>query len=397
MGKKTDFFLRSTALLSILFFTFLIGNNWIRGSALKWSSGLHKGGDLLQHYAAGHFAKTQQWHDLYHGEHLGLWINDWLKTHNIPHATILEHFNYVYPPLLASIASLCLLLSFEVWINLFATIIVGAFFLSLVLLHRQFTSHKSTVPLLALGIPSFYFTLIPFQTSTLSLLFVCAACFLLKQNRAILAGWLLGMILFKPQFAACLAAIFTLTSQWKLVIGIMLGVSTWMIGGLLIFGIEPTQYWLSSMLHMNQGGQFIKAGMDQSWAAFIQSDSPIPSPLAKNIGLAFGLICLVMFGFKLHRFKNSAQITCAFASALYTIVTPYIGYYEILLAIPWWWLSAKDYSTSCKNQWLIGAFWLISLLTLAGSAGLPTLTPVLMTIWLMASLNFYGSNVRPIK
>src|SRR5262249_42088034 len=71
--------------------------------------------------------------------------------------------------------------------------------------------------------PGLYATVLHGQLSFVSVLAISAALLALHRERTFVAGVALGLLVFKPHWAAAAAAVFLLSREWRVVAGIVAG------------------------------------------------------------------------------------------------------------------------------------------------------------------------------
>lgn len=392
--RKIDLTFKIIGVFSIVFFFAVVGLNWFFGDARHWKDGNIKDGDLVQHYAAGILWKEKNISALYQNYQLGYWINDWRKDLKLGNP--LQHFNYVYSPIIAWLSSLSIGLPFAVWLKewfIFSTLLYA---IALWLIFRFLISQKNKIllPVLlaTIGFPSFYYALIPLQNTTLTLCILCAAAILANRKKEYLAGLALSCAFYKPQFMPYLAFFIFIAGNWKIPLGIVIGSATWLGIGIFICGIEANRLWMQSLLQMIHGKQFILQGLNQSWTGFFSSLFTYAS--RQEISFASHLLSLILalaagnlirFAPKKIEWKPSYTIFAAFT--YYLLASTYVGHYEILLGLPWWLIFICHGKWTSQKLILTALFWCISLFSITGLVTGISLTAPFLMLWLFGSLS----------
>ncbi|MFQ3670350.1 MAG: glycosyltransferase family 87 protein [Verrucomicrobiia bacterium] len=386
--NKVEF---SLALLPALFFTVagLLVVDWSRPGF--WTSGSPMSGDLIQHYAAGVFLDQERHSDLYRGFHLGDWITDYTAQLHPESTYTIVRFNYVYSPLCAGIARAFTSIPFPLltwaWLaGCFAAYLAAAACLAQA---QVFAPRFRFIDLLWLiGFPSFFLTLIPMQNTVLTLAIAAASGWLLHLQRPFLAGLVFACAAYKPQLLPPVAAFLLLCGQWRFAVGVGLGGSAWLLLGILWLGWPLHALWLESLSNMADGVQFQREGLNQSWRGFFLS---LPATQASADGLwliTSGLLTAATWWLACRWLRRGGPPADLLWIALtwWLAISPYVGHYELLLGIPWWFRMLRN-RPSWPNRALVTLFWLTSALSISGLIGHQlNLSAPLLTTWLLGSL-----------
>jgi hypothetical protein len=112
-------------------------------------------------------------------------------------------------------------------------------------------NERSTVLLLAVAFPGFFYLIVWGQTSALALACFTAAFFFLRDARPFLAGVALGCLISKPQLGIAAAFIFVFTGAWRVIAGGMLSAAAQMAVPLIYYGrengLESLRAWMHAM------------------------------------------------------------------------------------------------------------------------------------------------------
>lgn len=353
--------------------------NYLQGNGSTWAGGGHVFSDLTQHYVAGRLWREGQRREIYRDFQLGDAINQWSREtlpDNSPSNGI-KNFNYVYSPLVLWLAAQAADLSYSTWCALWLTVLgaswLGALFLLLRALPEAFRTDFDTI-MLYLGFPSFYLALIPGQNTPVTLLIGASAILLMRRGAPMLAGLVMACAFYKPQLMPGLFLFMAARGEFRFCLGLALGNMLWLVLGLLSGGTQTHLWWLQSLRDMNQGMQFIKPGMNQSWSAWLPPGSLWSSLPALFLPLAAG--------FWSRRLPLQAAPALACALAVTLTASPYLGYYELLLGLPWWWWHWR------REGGMVRAFlfWVSAWLAMAGLFLKTPLAAPPLLIWLIWTL-----------
>ncbi|MFZ5807307.1 MAG: glycosyltransferase family 87 protein [Verrucomicrobiota bacterium] len=369
--KKVEWGFRFTGVFSFLFFFVVVILNGWSGDARRWAVGGLKDGDLVQHYAAGVLWKKNQMNAIYQNYQLGQWVNDWRKDLNSKKK--LNRFNYVYSPLIAWGAGKLTVAPFEWWLKGWFFISIACYGAALVFLFcsLQWKRPPLSLILVAAGFPSLYYTLIPSQNTTLTLLILSAAALFLTQKKNWLAGLVLSCAFYKPQFAPYWGLFLFLCGDWKTTLGLIAGSLGWLGLSLVICGVEANRLWIESLIFMMRGDQFVLQGLNQSWTGFFLSVFPEwPRSLSALCAHSVALMILAWLVFKIRALKKrgawNESFTLWVAAFWYLLASAYVGHYEILLGLPWWLICIQRSQWTWPQVLLTAMFWLLSLFSISG-------------------------------
>lgn len=355
----------------------VLGNLWF-GQGATWAWGGIKCGDLVQHYGAGLMWNGGRGADLYQDFQLGAFLNQWRAAMD-PSSTgeSLRNFNYVYAPLVAWISAACTRWDYSVWIQAWLALSLAAYAGAFVLLRlwapRAFTCDFFTLALFA-GFPSFYFALVPGQNTPLTLAIAAGSLLLLARERPAWAGLVFSCAFYKPQIMPAVLLVMAVAGFPRFCAGLVLGNLAWLGLGWALCGTEVHLGWLQSLLGMTDGTQFQKSGMNQSWAGLLA--------FLPHAGPVIGLAVPALVGGHLRRTGQEAApaLACALATGLAS--SPYVGYYEVLLGLPWAWWTFRNGG----GRGSIVLFYACAWIAVGGLFWQTGIAAPFLTAWLVATL-----------
>lgn len=413
-------FLHVGALMTLVLGAGWIGWMWATGTEYTWgnrtpsdffagqpakSHGPAKGGDLIQHYAAGNLWRDGQKMDLYTDYRLGKWINGWYEGHGILDAGSHDRLNYVYSPLVSQIAAWGAGLPFTVWMPVYLgtsilSYLVGVWLLVRFLIPSRLLSDEGM--LVAFAFPSFYFTLTPFQTSTITLLIFVAAGCLLKEGRSFLGGLLVSCAFYKPQLMPWLAAFLLLAGNVRAGVGIIIGSALWLGATILFCGWSETMVWLSILRGMAHGEQFVLKGLNQTWTGCLGEWFTASPSWAGKFGFILGVAIFFWLAWKIRTRweRRDGPWPLFLGCAAWTVCSTYVGYYEILLTLPCCLGVLCADKLEGRRILLTLLLWIFSLFSISGVATSSStghslnLTAPLITFYLIGAVYLLESSAR---
>jgi hypothetical protein len=398
-------FLFRSALLTV--FLLLLGvalGNHAFGTRTTWAWGGIKCGDLVQHYGAGLLWKEERTQELYRGFALGDFLNAWKNEIDpTPRKGGIERFNYVYAPLVAWASALGTQWSYATWVSLWIPLCLAAFLGSYAWLRgvELSTFPLEFVPLLLFfGFPSFYFALIPGQNTPLTLFIACAATWCLARRSPWIAGLVFSCAFYKPQLMPSVFLFMLAAGQWRFALALAWGNLLWLVLGLGLCGFPAHAAWIESLRDMSAGLQFQKPGMNQSWTGLVSLFQPDSPGLRTAASLVFGLGVPGAAGWFfrksiLSRDPRAAVWAVMAALAVGLVASPYLGYYEVLLGLPWAWVTTRRDPGTRGIVWAV-VFWLISWVAVGGVVWTFPLAAPLLAVWLLVTFRVFSGKQSPL-
>ncbi|GAB4251240.1 MAG: hypothetical protein OHK005_18380 [Candidatus Methylacidiphilales bacterium] len=356
-----------------------------------WTSGAPMSGDLIQHYAAGVFLEQGKEAELYRGFKLGEWITDYTAKLQPGSTYSVVRFNYVYSPLCAGISRAFVGVPFPpltwAWLAMCCLAYVAA--IDWIVRTGLFAPHFRFVDALwCAGFPSFFLTLVPMQNTALTLAIASAAGWLLHLGRPFWAGLVFASASYKPQLLPVIAGFVFLCGGWRFALGVGLGGVAWLGIGIVWLGWPLHELWLESLTNMADGTQFQREGLNQSWRGFFLS-WPMTEPFATGLWVGTSLVLTgVTWWLTLRWRRRGGQAADPLWIGLTwcLMVSPYVGHYELLLGLPWWFRVFRT-TFGWIGKGLVALFWLTSALSITGLASdQMNFSAPLLTLWLIGSL-----------
>ena len=178
--------------------------------------------------------------------------------------------------------------------------------------------------------------------------FLCAALLgagaILVRSRWLLAGLLLGLATFKPQFGLLVPIVLVLTGQWRVIASASVTVGAVATLATLAFGSQVWSDWLAL-------SATAQAAMAQGVIGYAKMQSPFAGLMLLGAGASFAYLFQIGVGIAVigsviwvswRREYSLAHASLMLAGA--PLMTPFILDYDlVLLAFPLIWLAATGY------------------------------------------------------
>lgn len=379
------------ALLPALFFafSFALVLDWSRPGF--WASGTPMSGDLIQHYAAGTFLAEGRENDLYRGFRLGEWITEYSARLDPDSTYTVVRFNYVYSPLCAGLSRWFVGFPFPPLTWLWLAFSLAAYVAAVLWMNRSgvFSPGFRLVDALWLaGFPSFFLSLVPMQNTPLTLAIASAAAYLFHRGFPFAAGLVFACASYKPQLLPLVAGFVLLGGGWRFFLGVGLGGLAWLLLGIACLGWPLHALWLESLSNMADGVQFQREGLNQSWRGFFLTLPATASAASWLWPLTSVMVTAATWWLTRRWMRHAGQPADLLWIALtwWLIVSPYVGHYELLLGIPWWFRVLRSTSDGFGRV-LAALYWLTAALSILGLTEKGSnISAPLLTVWLVLSL-----------
>ncbi len=336
--------------LAAAFFLFIvfIEDNQIKGSRL--------GGDFPAFYGAGLIVLAGEAADLYNVDRQLAAQEELLNKPG-------EFLCFAYPPFVALPYAALAMLPYRLAYAINTLVMFGALLLILKILFNKYEiPGRYYLSALALSLTFFpiFKALSGGQNTLLTFLLLCLAWESVDQNREIVAGVFLGLMMFKPQFALPMIGLMLLSRRWVAVLSSTATACCLYFICTLMLGTDWIVDWYHFALWFSNADATANSINAISWIGFFQSvltsDSTIAFPLGMLLSSLTTLYISILW-IKFYQTKNFKAIMPITCTAL-ILIPPHAMYYEsglILLAV----LSAvqplKPFSsTLIAIAWLSG-------------------------------------------
>jgi len=303
-----------------------------------------KGTDFLHFYTLGSLALAHRGADLY-----DMNAQAALAAQRGPEAAGIRYLP-LYPPqvsiLFAPLARLSYGWALALWWSC-GTVLYGVCCYGVWRACPNLRDHGGTVVLLATAFPAFFHLIAWGQTSALALASFTLMFFLLRDRRELLAGLVLGCLIFKPQLGLAAGVIFVSIGAWRILSGAALSAAGQLLAGVLYYGVEPLHQWIRVLRNAREVLPLLEPKPYQT-----HSLRTFWSMLIPWHNLSFGLYILsaiVVLGLTIAVWRRgqSVPLPVRYSSLLLAsvLVAPHLTVYDLVILAPAFLLLA---------DWLIG-------------------------------------------
>jgi hypothetical protein len=206
-----------------------------------------------------------------------------------------------------------------------------------------------TVFVLALAFPGFFHLLVWGQTAGVALLCFALAYLALRRNQALLAGFAIGSLIFKPQLGLAAALLFLFSREWKLIAGAMAATSLQLAVAWMHYGSEIMRAYWRALTHLHDVLPFLEPRLYQTHSLRSFWSLLVPwSRFATALYVVSALCALVLAA---QSWKSKAPLGTRYAALLLAtvLVSPHLTVYDLVILAPAF-LMLSDWATSHKEN-----------------------------------------------
>jgi hypothetical protein len=254
-----------------------------------------------------------------------------------PQVNLFAKYSNYGPQVAAGFAPLARL-PFGRSLALFLLLTAAAYGVSVWLLWRlspALAPYGTVVAVLAAGFPAF-FTLIRYaQLSAVSLLLLSLALVALVRDRRVLAGVVIGTMIFKPQLGVVIGLVMILAGEWRVVAGAAAAASIQLAVAWLVAGTSVMRQYFDVLwaLFRNPSLVQIYPGEVHSLRGFAQL--LIGSPAIVTAVSILALVLAVWIGLRVWKSGMTVRMKWGVLVLLTVLASPHLLTYDlILLTIP---------------------------------------------------------------
>jgi hypothetical protein len=290
------------------------------------------GGDYPAFYGAGRIIAHGNWHNLFNPE-------EQIKTQKDLYPNEINVFMpFPYPPFVAVAYYPLALMPYRLSYVIHTIIMIAAIFLTVYLLRPLHDQVRKNYLFFVCVILSFYPMLraiLGGQNTSITLLLVALSWRLAIGNKDLLAGVILGLLLFKPQFGLLFGGLYMLSGRWAASIGILVSAIVLYGIGTLISGPMWISHWYQFSVWLSQADAAINYDKAVSWLGFCQAVIGWNNHLALFIGWAMSAVMLVTSSLVWLIGGRRADLTAqtAIGTTALLLIPPHVNYYDVSLAL----------------------------------------------------------------
>jgi hypothetical protein len=192
----------------------------------------------------------------------------------------------------------------------------------------------STVALLAIGFPGFFFLIAFGQNSALALLCFTAGYFALRKRRRFLAGLAFGTLVFKPQLGLAVALIFLLTREWTIVGGAVIAAMAQLATAWLRYSSEVFSAYARALHHVADMAQEMEWQPYQMHSLRGFSLLLIPWPSIALIFTVCATVIAILLAVRVWRSDATLEVRYVVILLVTALTTPHFHGYDLVIVAP---------------------------------------------------------------
>jgi len=360
------------------------------------------GGDYPAFYGAGRIIADGDWENLYNAQ------KQWESQRKLYPEDEKGFLAFVYPPYIAVAYYPLSLMDYRLSYTIHTFLMAGAFLLAILLLrpvNRQVRDNYWFVASLALWFYPIFRAILGGQNTTLTFLLIVGAWRAVLSGRELVGGILLGLLLFKPQFALPVIGLFLISSRWRVVTGsvcvsmLLYAIGTYVLG----------PHWIAHWLKFAGWSAQVDAGLNRAnavcWLGFFQAILGPDSRFAFVIGWGMVFMTAIALVFIWWAGRRNGDVTArlAITATALVLLPPHVMYYDVSLILFTWFAMVETYRGS---SWLLLlSLWILGISQLLGAAAgfsplfLITLFTLIFSMWVLgqATMEQHLYNPRQVK
>ena len=320
------------------------------------------GGDYPAFYGAGRIIAEGDWDNLYSLKRQGEIQKDLFPGEKS------GFLIFSYPPFVALAYYPLALFSYRISYTIYSLLMLGAIVVT-IQLFRPFNSLIDRYMLCALALSLSFYPLFRAiwggQNTAIILLLIAGSWRMALANREWLAGIILGLLLFKPQFAIPLIGLFVLSGRWRVGLGsaftavVLYSISSWVSGPLWVVSWSKFAWWFS------QTDAGINSTNSVSWLGFLEAIFGSKNHVALIFGWVMILLTIIGLGLLWTIGGRRADLTAQLGITMPALVLmpPHVMYYDISLVLLTYAVMAR---VNFEKLWpILGFIWLFGFTQIA--------------------------------
>ena len=339
------------------------------------------GGDYPAFYGAGRIIAQGDWNELYNAKRQLLVQEDLIPDDS-------GYLCFAYPPYVALVYWPFSLLNYRLSYTIHTLLMVGALLLTLHLIRpmiKQVDQYYLCAFTLTLVFYPILRSVLGGQNTAIALLIIASTWRAVTNGHEYLAGALLGLLLFKPQFALPLIGLFVLSGRWRVGLG-----SAFTAAGLYTICVwMQGPDWVTTWFEFGQWFSHTDAGVNSknaiSWLGFSQAFFGVESKTAFVLGWGMTLGTIVGLSWVWWAGGRQADLTSqiGLASVCLVLIPPHIMYYD--MGLLFFTYAALIIKKGKMQILLIGTVWLLGFSQIiSGLIGFSPLFFVVVFTWILS-------------
>ncbi|TML11000.1 MAG: DUF2029 domain-containing protein [Actinobacteria bacterium] len=343
------------------------------------------GGDYPAFYAAGRLITSSQRSDMYDPARQAQ-----MQQGLFPADSEQGLLYFAYPPHTALVYAPLSHLPYRVSYALHTLLMVGATVAALYLVRPMLPVVNGHFAIVAIGAVSFYpmyRAITGGQNTALTLLLLAGSWRAVDADRDVVAGLLLGLLLFKPQFALPLIGLHLLARRWRLGMSAAFTAAACWGAGAALLGVGWFGRWLDSVRFFTDLDARVNRRNAVSFLGAADTLFGVGDSLGRLLGAALALVTVAALVFVWHnRDRHHLCAPMMVALPAIVLISPHAMFYDAgLLVLP---LAALLATRHVQVREAVIVLWCAGLLDAAKQIiGLTPIFAVTIAVFLLAIFN----------
>lgn len=245
----------------------------------------------------------------------------------------------VYGPQVGLLFTPLARLTFPAAARVWAALSVLLYFGCIYLAWRQcpnLRGHAGIVMIAAIAFPPFFHFFVRGQISVLLLGCFTAALLGLRAKRDWIAGFALGILVFKPQFLIAIPLVLLLSGAWRALAGTLVSTAAQLVLTSAAFGSSVMRAYFDTMLHMSRWIGTAEPGLAPIQMHSLRAFWTLLIPWPQAAFILYAASSLAAIAIAAAIWKSSAPVAIRFSGLILAavLVNPHLFIYDLLALAP---------------------------------------------------------------
>jgi hypothetical protein len=196
--------------------------------------------------------------------------------------------------------------------------------------------YRGIVAMLAICFPPFFHFFVRGQISVLVLACFTAAFFAFRSGNNRLAGAVLGLLAFKPQFLVAIPLVFLFSYAWKPLAGLVISVFTQLTLATLYFGAAVMRTYFDTLWHISRWISTAEPGVAQAQMHSLRSFWALMVPWPAGALVLYALSSVVVLAMAAASWRSHGALALRFSALVFAavLINPHLFVYDLLVLAP---------------------------------------------------------------
>jgi hypothetical protein len=302
----------------------------LSGTGPKILSG-RLGGDFPAFYASGRIVTTVGFNGLYD-------LANQIESQKDLFPDRKGFMPFPYPPFVALAYAPLSLLPYRIAYVLNLVFNISAFFVAFVCLKKEIQGlEEFFLPAFALSLTFYPFlkATLNGQNSAITLMLFALIWRFTTKNRQYLAGFFMGLLLYKPQFAIPLIGLFFLSGRFKIFFSGVVTGSLIIVVSIFFAGFQPYEQWYNFLKWFVPADAIVNGYNAISWIGFLDAVFGTENRMGFILGYAccFATVVIISYVWNVGRAQSDFNSQMGFAAVSLVLIPPHLMFYDAGLIV----------------------------------------------------------------